>query len=126
MEIDLMKLPAAEGKAPSKVKAVTKLPGAEEGAGNGYNDFLKPKHIAKKGNTLILTGNIREGSSKFGASFNVEVKHGKKLYDFSVKISSGNYRRLLGFGDNPAKWKGKKIDVIVAQNMDNDYIQIQD
>jgi hypothetical protein len=114
-------------------KALTKennmnLPDPKSAASGDYAPFLKAKDLPKKGNCkLTLTGDVRESNGQFGDGIDVGVKLGGKVYSWTVKFESGNYRRLIeAFGKNIKKWKSKTVTVTVDKYLGNSYVKIVD
>lgn len=122
---------AKKKAAPKKRTASGRLPtpaASEQSA--DFNAFLKAADIGNIGATakLLLTGEVRgpqEGS--FGEEIVVEVKHGRGVFDWSVKTDSVNYRMMFErFGANVAKWRGKSVPVIVKMSRQNNpYIAVE-
>jgi len=103
------------------------LPDPKAG-GNELAPFLKAKDISAKGKTkIVLTGDVRESSGKFGDGVDCGVKIGGKLYSFTVKFESGNYRRLIEqCGKNPKSWKGKVLVAERDEYLGNQYVKLLD
>lgn len=103
-----------------------KLP-KPESESSEYAPYLKASDIPSKGTTKVkLVGNVRESNSEYGNGVNVDVIIGKKKYSWTIKFTSGNYRRLHErFGDNPAKWTGT-VSVVKAEYLNNKYVQVCD
>jgi len=126
-----MKLPSSGGNASRKSAGKTqagRIPGASREQSNDYNAFLKPGDIGKLGSTakLTLTGEARMASGTFGDQIVAEVKLGRVLYDWSIKLNSPNHREVEDrFGLNTAKWRNKVIGVEVKLHMDREYIAVQ-
>jgi uncharacterized C2H2 Zn-finger protein len=124
-----MRMPAANRQAPAaRTSSSTTIPRANrEQQNTDYNAFLKAEFIGKVGKqaTLTLTGNARSVESQFGEQIIVEVKHRGNVYDWGIKLNSPNHRLLEDFvGTETTRWRGKKIDVTVRENLGRDYIAI--
>jgi hypothetical protein len=93
--------------------------------GAEYNPWLTAEALGKTGKaTLVITGNMRESSSQFGAGIIIDVKVGNSSYSWTVKFTSGNYSRLVKrFGKNPDSWKGK-VNVEVKEYMGKEYVAV--
>lgn len=78
-----------------------------DAAAGNFAPFLKASAIGKEGTkaTITFTGQPgRAVSSDFGDQIAFPVKFGGKLYDFGIKIGSGNHTRLFDrFGKKPPK-----------------------
>lgn len=105
-----------------------KLPDPKAAGGGDFAPFLKPNDLPKKGTCRItLTGDVRESSGKFGDGIDVGAKIGSKVFSWTMKFESGNYRRVIeAFSKNIKKWKGKTVQVTRDKYLGNEYIKIVD
>lgn len=102
------------------------LPEPEADGAGEFNEFLKAKDIGKLGAeaTLVFTGESRLADGGFGEQLVCEVKYGRKVYDYAIKLSSPSYRILFErFGKNPAKWRGS-VKVTIKNFMNKDYVAV--
>jgi hypothetical protein len=90
--------------------------------GGSFNPFLKVDALGKKGyGTLEVTG-VRDAPPDSFSEIVIEVKLGGKVYDWGMKFSSGNYRRLFErFGANPKKWRGR-VEVGIKEYAGKKYV----
>ena len=104
------------------------LPDPKAASGGDFSPFLKAKDIpAKKNSKLTLTGDVRESTGQFGDGIDVGVKLGGKVFSWTVKFESGNYRRIIErFGKNTKKWKNKVVEVTQDVYLNNRYIKMID
>jgi len=125
-----MKMPSASRPTPARSEkaSATTIPSANrEQQNSDYNPFLKSEHIGKVGKVaeLVLTGSARAVDSQYGAQIVIEVKHRKSTFDWGIKLNSPNHRLLEDFvGTDTNKWRGKRINVTVRENLGRDYIAI--
>lgn len=105
-----------------------KLPKPQASSEGNFFPYLKASDLSKSGKSVLsILGNARESSSEFGDGIDIEVKLGAKSYTWTVKFASGNYRRLYeSYGDNPDRWKGKKVKVERGEFRGNEYVKIAD
>jgi hypothetical protein len=97
----------------------TSLPSPE---GGSFNPFLKPEALGKKQTGTLAILGVRDAPPDSFSEIIVECRIGKKLFDWGMKFSSGNYRRLHErFGSNPRKWKGS-IEVGVKEYAGKKYV----
>lgn len=76
-------------------------------AGGSFNPFLKPEVLGKKETGTLQILGVRDAPPDSFSEIVIEVSFARKNYDWGMKFSSGNYRRLFEkFGANPKKWKG--------------------
>ncbi len=104
------------------------LPDPKAASGGDYAPFFKAKDIpAKKTSKLTLTGDVRESTGQFGDGIDVGITFGKKIFSWTVKFESGNYRRIIErFGKNTKKWKGKTVNVTRDKYLNNEYVKMLD
>ncbi len=104
------------------------LPDPKASGGGDFAPYLKAKDIPAKGtHKIVLTGDVRESSGKFGDGIDIGVKVGKKIFSMTVKFDSGNYRRLIEkFGKNIPKWKGKTMSAQRDTYLGNHYVKFLD
>jgi hypothetical protein len=122
------RIPASSGGARTSTQA-GKIPRSDESGGGEFNPFLKAKDVGKLGSraSLTLTGKVRisEGG-QFGTQIIAECKLNGSVYDWPVKLNTPNHRWLEeNLGVKTAQWKGKKVPVIVLNNLGNDYVAVQ-
>jgi hypothetical protein len=107
----------------------TRIPKSDSGGTGEYNPFLKVEHVGKRLGaraTLVLTGAARVSDGTYGQQILAEVKIGSKLFDYAVKVNSMNHSILeQRVGDDTKRWKGKKLPVIVKENMGKLYVAIE-
>jgi len=97
-----------------------------EPAGGDFNDFLKPKHLGKSGKGTAKIIGVRDAPPNSFSDVIVETHMGKSTFDWGMRFSNGNYRRLFErFGPNPKKWKGT-VKVGVKEHMGTKYVAIID
>lgn len=103
------------------------LPDPKSGQSGDFAPFLKAKDLKKGTNRLTLTGDVRESNGQFGDGIDVGVKLGAKLYSWTVKFESGNYRRIIErFGKNIKNWKSKTVEVTTDTYLGNKYVKMLD
>lgn len=116
----------AVAKTKTAPKRGAMLPEPEADGAGEFNEFLKAKDIGKLGAeaTLVFTGESRLADGGFGEQLVCEVKYGRKVYDYAIKLSSPSYRILFErFGKNPAKWRGS-VKVTIKNFMNKDYVAV--
>jgi len=102
------------------------LPTPEADGAGEFNAFIKANDIGKLGAeaTLTFTGESRLADGGFGEQLVCEVKYGRQVYDYAIKLSSPSYRILFErFGKDPAKWRGA-VKVTIKNFMNKDYIAV--
>ena len=115
-------LPSPSGGMETKPRT-TSLPEPE---GGSFNDFFKPKHLGKNGSGSVLVLGVRDAPQNSFSDVVIEVRMGKVTFDWGMKFSSGNYRRLHErFGSNPSKWKGK-VNVGIKEYAGKKYVAVLD
>ena len=127
------RIPKSKGKTKSTTSASTgRIPASTKNTTGqtDFNPFLKAANIGRgsigERATLVLTGNVRVTDSDFGEQIVAEVKHGRSMFDWGVKMNTPNHRYLEeNFGVETKRWKGKKVPVIVKENMGRLYIAIE-
>ena len=104
------------------------LPDPQQAGGGDFAPYMKAKDLPKKGTSkLVLTGDVRESSGKFGDGIDVGVKLGAKTFSLTVKFESGNYRRLIErYGKNIKKWKNKTMQAVRDSYLGNEYVKFTD
>lgn len=113
---------AKKAKAPKRGM----LPTPEADGAGEFNAFIKANDIGKLGAeaTLTFTGESRLADGGFGEQLVCEVKYGRQVYDYAIKLSSPSYRILFErFGKDPAKWRGA-VKVTIKNFMNKDYIAV--
>ena len=129
-EEEMSRIPSAprQERAP-RTQSSTRMPSAQRTeASSDYNPFLKAEDIGRIGKsaTLVLSGNMRGPiRSQFGDQIIVEVKFGRGVFDWGIKLNSPNHRMLEELvGNESTKWRNKKIGVTVLENLGRAYIAI--
>jgi len=111
-------LPNPNAKAATKARSGS-LPHPE---GGSFNPFLKPEALGRKGHGTLTILDVRDAPPDSFSEIVIECSIGKKVYDWGMKFSSGNYRRLFErFGANPKKWKGS-IEVGIKEYAGKKYV----
>lgn len=122
------RIPQSKGGARTPATTAGRIPRSDESQGGKFNPFLKAKDIGKLGSkaTLTLTGKVRVQEGQFGTQIIAEAKHNGSVYDWPVKLNTPNHRWLEeNLGLNTARWKGKKVRVMVLENLGNAYIAVE-
>ena len=109
--------------------AAGKIPRSDESGGGDFNPFLKARDVGKLGTkaTLTLTGKVRisEGG-QFGTQIISEVRLNGSMYDWPVKLNTPNHRWLEeNLGVKTSSWKGKKVPIIILNNLGNDCVAVE-
>lgn len=103
-----------------------KLPKPETDGAGEFNPFIKAQDIGKLGAeaTLTFTGESRLADGGFGEQLVCEVKYGRQVYDYAIKLTSPSYRILFErFGADATKWRGA-VKVTIKNFMNKDYIAV--
>ena len=115
-------------KTPVKKKIrAGEIPAPDASQNTDFNTFLKADDIGKLGAeaSLVLTGETRIVDGAFGEQIVCEVKYGREVYDWPVKVNSPNHRLLFErFGAKMAKWRGP-VKVTIKNFANKDYIAVQ-
>lgn len=117
-------------KPAKQTRTVNSIPRADRSnqSQTAFNPFIKASDIGREGAraTFTMTGDVRTGRSQFGDQIISGVKMGNRLFDWGVKVDSLNHQYLeQTLGTNTKKWRGKKIRVVVLENMGKNYIAIE-
>jgi hypothetical protein len=101
-------------------------PSHDDGSGGrDLPDFLKASHIGKVGATVkatLIGDEARVIDGNFGRQLIVNLKIGKTVFGWSVKLDTPNHRLLYDrFGANPKRWKGKTLTLTVNPPIQKGY-----
>lgn len=123
------RIPQSKGATRTPAVNAGKIPRSDDTGGGEFNPFLKARDVGKLGTkaTLTLTGKVRisEGG-QFGTQIIAGVKLNGSEYDWAVKLNTPNHRWLEeNCGLNTKAWKGKKVRVIILNNLGNDYVAVE-
>jgi hypothetical protein len=111
-----------EMSVPNQAATKTRTAGLPAPDKGSFNPFLKPGALGKSRKGTVKIIGVRDAPADSFSDIVVEVTIGKKKYDWGMRFSSGNYRRLHDeFGKNPAKWKGS-VQVGVKEYIGKEYV----
>lgn len=108
---------------PEQAPRKATLPAPE---GGSFAPFFKAEHLGKAGVGKVKVLEVRDANPNSFSDIIVAIKLDGESYDWGMKFSSGNYRRLVTrFGTNPDKWQGT-VNVKVAEYAGKQYVAVDD